>query len=198
MSRAHLPRGLSRRGLLGAAGALASTAFLAACGDDTSDRYETGYVAGDGVSTEIPADDRDEPLEFSGTTYDDEELTTADHQGQLLVVNVWYAACPPCRKEAPDLQEISQEYAEDGVSFVGVNVRDDAGPARAFEDNYGITYPSLPDQDAQIMYELRGQVAPNAVPSTLVLDREGRVAARISGAIDPSTLRAMIDKVLAE
>ena len=188
----------SRRGLLGAAGAVASAALLAACGGDTSDRYETGYVAGDGVSTEIPPDDRGEPLEFSGATYDGEEFATADHDGELLVINVWYASCPPCRKEAPDLQEISQEYAEDGVSFVGVNVRDAAGPAHAFEDRYGITYPSLPDQDAEIMYALRGQVAPNAVPSTLVLDREGRVAARISGAIDPTTLRAMIDQVLAE
>lgn len=189
---------ISRRGLLGAAAAAASTALLAACGNDTSDRYETGYVAGDGVSTEIPPEDRGEPLEFTGTTYEGDDFAAADHRDELLVVNVWYAACPPCRKEAPDLQEISEEYADQGVSFVGVNVRDAAGPAQAFEESYGITYPSLPDQDAQIMYALRGQVAPNAVPSTLVLDREGRVAARISGAVDPSTLRAMIDRVLAE
>src|SRR5699024_7916430 len=68
----------------------------------------------------------------------------------------------------------------------------------AFEETYGITYPSMPDPDAEIMYSLRGQVAPNAVPSTLVIDQEGRVAARISGAADPSVLRAMIDKVGAE
>ncbi|HJB09741.1 MAG TPA: TlpA family protein disulfide reductase [Candidatus Brachybacterium merdavium] len=193
-----LPPRPTRRCLLGATGAAVSAAVLAACGDDTSDRYESGYVAGDGVSSEIAADDRGEPLEFSGTTYDGEEFATADHDGEVLVINVWYASCPPCRKEAPDLQEISQEYAEDGVRFIGVNVRDAAGPAQAFEERYGITYPSLPDQDAQIMYALRGQVAPNAVPSTLVLDREGRVAARISGALEPSTLRAMIDRVLAE
>src|SRR5690625_4566657 len=103
-----------------------------------------------------------------------------------------------CRKEAPDLQEISQDYGEQGVSFIGINVRDEAGPALAFEENYGITYPSLPDLDAEIMYALRGQVAPNAVPTTLLIDRAGRVAARVSGAIDPSTLRSMIDRVLAE
>src|SRR5699024_8980177 len=125
-------------------------------------------------------------------------FATADHDGGVLVINVWYASCPPCRKEAPDLQEISQEYAEDGVRFIGVNVRDGAGPAQAFQERYVITDPSLPYLDAQIMYALRGQVAPNAVPSTLVLDREGRVAARISGALEPSTLRAMIDRVLAE
>ncbi|MFC7375961.1 TlpA family protein disulfide reductase [Brachybacterium sp. GCM10030268] len=183
--------------MLAAAGVL-SAAALSGCGNDTSDRYESGYVSGDGVTTEITPDQRTEPLKFSGTTYDGEEFSAADQRGEVLVVNVWYASCPPCRKEAPELQKIHEDYADQGVQFVGVNVRDSEGPARAFEENYGITYPSMPDQDAQIMYELRGQVAPNAVPSTLVLDREGRVAARISGAADPSVLRSMLDGVLAE
>lgn len=201
MSAKSLPPRPSRRGVLGAAGALAATALLPAlsgCGSNTSDRYESGYVSGDGVTTEIPAAERTDPLEFSGTTFDDEDFSSVDLHGEVLVVNVWYASCPPCRKEAPDLQAIHEDYAEQGVALIGVNVRDTAGPAKAFEESYGITYPSLPDPDAEIMYEMRGQVAPNAVPSTLVLDREGRVAARISGAADPSTLRAMIDTVLAE
>lgn len=187
-----------RRRLLTAGGAALTAVVLTACGGDTSDRYDTGYISGDGVSTEIPPADRSGPLEFSGITYEGEEFVAAGHRGELLVVNVWYAACPPCRKEAPDLREISQEYAGQGVSFIGINLRDEAGPALAFEEGYGITYPSLPDLDAEIMFTLRGQVAPNAVPSTLVMDREGRVSARISGAIDPSTLRSMIDRVLAE
>lgn len=192
---------LTRRSLLGAAGGTTAALLLAACGTDTGDRYasgDSGYVSGSGVSTEIPAGDRAEPLEFSGTSYDDEDLSAADLRGEVLVLNVWYASCPPCRKEAPDLQAIHEEYLEQGVAFLGVNVRDAAGPAQAFETSYGITYPSLPDPDAEIMYALRGQVAPNAVPSTLVVDREGRVAARISGAADPSVLRAMIDAVVAE
>lgn len=195
------PRAVSRRALLGATLALPASVALAACGDsDTSDRYQgdAGYVSGDGVTTEIPPADRGEPIEFSGTTFDGEEFSTADTRGSVLVINVWYASCPPCRKEAPDLQAIHEQTEPDGVQFVGVNVRDTAGPAQAFEKTYSITYPSLPDADAQIMYALRGQVAPNAVPSTLVLDHEGRVAARISGAIDPSVLRTMIDSVLAE
>ena len=192
---------LTRRGLLGAVGGAAGALLLAACGTDTSDRYasgDSGYISGDGVATEIPAADRGEPLEFSGTSYDDEDIASADLRGEVLVLNVWYASCPPCRKEAPDLQEIHEEYLDQGVAFLGVNVRDAAGPAQAFEESYGITYPSLPDPDAEIMYSLRGQVAPNAVPSTLVIDREGRVAARISGAADPSVLRAMLDTVVAE
>ena len=191
----------TRRRLLRAAGPLAGVLLLAACGADTSDRYgsgDSGYISGDGVTTEIPSDERGEPLEVAGTTYDGEEFSSAAHRGEVLVLNVWYASCPPCRKEAPELQAIHEDYQDQGVFFIGVNVRDAAGPARAFEETYGITYPSMPDPDAEIMYSLRGQVAPNAVPSTLVIDREGRVAARISGAADPSVLRAMIDTVVAE
>lgn len=194
----------SRRALLTGAGSIGAAVLLAACGTDTSDRYATGsdddagYVSGDGVTVEIDAADRADPIDFSGTTYDGDAFASADALGDVLVLNVWYASCPPCRQEAPDLQEIHEDYADQGVRFVGVNVRDEAGPALAFEEKYGLTYPSLPDLDATIMYALRGQVSPNAVPSTLVIDREGRVAARISGAADPSTLRAMIDKVLAE
>lgn len=191
----------SRRGLLRVAAAAPLAVLLAACGTDTSDRYasgDSGYVSGDGVSVEIPAAERGEAIAFTGTTFDQEPVDLADTRGEVLVLNVWYASCPPCRKEAPDLQAIHEEYAEKGVSFLGINVRDAAGPAQAFEERYGITYPSVPDTGAEIMYALRGQVAPNAVPSTLVLDREGRVAARISGAADPSVLRAMIDAVIAE
>jgi peroxiredoxin len=191
----------TRRALLVGAGGLPVALLLAACGTDTSDRYasgDAGYISGDGVATEIAPPDRGEPLEVVGTTYDDEEFSSVDRRGDLLVLNVWYASCPPCRKEAPDLQGIHEEYQDQGVFFIGVNVRDTAGPARAFEETYGITYPSMPDPDAEIMYSLRGQVAPNAVPSTLVLDREGRVAARVSGAADPSVLRAMIDAVITE
>lgn len=187
-----------RRTVLSVAGAGVGSVLLAACGGDTSSRYDTGYVSGDGVTVEIPAPERGPALEFSGTTYQGEEFSAADALGAPLVLNVWYASCPPCRVEAPDLVEIFHEYEADGVRFIGVNVRDKAGPALAFEETFSIPYPSLPDEDATIMYALRGQVAPNAVPSTLVIDAQGRVAARISGAADPSVLRAMIDSVLAE
>ena len=193
-----MTRSTRRRFLAGSGGVLAA-ALLAACGGtDASSRYDSGYVSGDGVTTEIPAEDRDDPLDVTGTTYEGDAFSSADVRGKVLVINVWYASCPPCRKEAPELEKIHQDYADQDVQFVGVNVRDEQGPAAAFEKKYGITYPSMPDLDAAIMYSLRGQVAPNAVPSTLVLDTEGRVAARSSGAADPSVLRAMLDRVLAE
>ena len=193
-----MTRSTRRRFLAGSGGVLAA-ALLAACGGtDASSRYASGYVSGDGVTTELPAEDRDDPLDVTGTTYEGDAFSSADVRGKVLVINVWYASCPPCRKEAPELEKIHQDYADQDVQFVGVNVRDEQGPAAACEKKYGITYPSMHDLDAAIMYSLRGQVAPNAAPSTLVLDTEGRVAARISGAADPSVLRAMLDRVLAE
>ena len=172
---------------------------LAGCAStDTSARYDTGYVEGSGVSTEIAVDKRGDAYDFSGETFSGEPFTLSEKRGAPVVLNVWYASCAPCRKEAPDLVKLHDTYASKGVTFVGVNVRDEAGPAQAFEQKFSIPYPSIPDRDGTIMYALRGQVSPNAVPSTLVFDAKGRVAARISGLADPSILGAMIDRVLSE
>ena len=172
---------------------------LAGCAStDTSARYDTGYVEGSGVSTEIAVDKRGDAYDFSGETFSGEPFTLSEKRGAPVVLNVWYASCAPCRKEAPDLVKLHDTYASKGVAFVGVNVRDEAGPAQAFEQKFSIPYPSIPDRDGAIMYALRGQVSPNAVPSTLVFDAKGRVAARISGLADPSILGAMIDRVLSE
>ncbi|MDK8802617.1 TlpA disulfide reductase family protein [Dermabacter hominis] len=172
---------------------------LAGCAStDTSARYDTGYVEGSGVSTEIAVDKRGDAYDFSGETFSGEPFTLSEKRGAPVVLNVWYASCAPCRKEAPDLVKLHETYASKGVTFVGVNVRDEAGPAQAFEQKFSIPYPSIPDRDGTIMYALRGQVSPNAVPSTLVFDAKGRVAARISGLADPSILGAMIDRVLSE
>ncbi|MFV8402171.1 TlpA family protein disulfide reductase [Dermabacter hominis] len=172
---------------------------LAGCAStDTSARYDTGYVEGSGVSTEIAVDKRGDAYDFSGETFGGETFTLSEKRGAPVVLNVWYASCAPCRKEAPDLVKLHDTYASKGVTFVGVNVRDEAGPAQAFEQKFSIPYPSIPDRDGTIMYALRGQISPNAVPSTLVFDAKGRVAARISGLADPSILGAMIDRVLSE
>ena len=115
--------------------------------------------------------------------------------GEITVVNFWYAGCPPCRVEAPDLVELSGDL--EGVNFVGVNIRDQEAVARTFEEEFGIEYPSILDERLNtVQLAFAGEVAPNAVPTTIVLDTEGRVAARISGIVrDPSILRAMIETV---
>jgi thiol-disulfide isomerase/thioredoxin len=120
--------------------------------------------------------------------------------GEVAVVNVWYAGCGPCRIEAKDLEAVWQKHKDDGVAFVGVNIYDQADTARAFAEKYGITYPSLMDADTGQAKLAFAKVTPiQAPPTTLVLDKQGRVAARIIGPIDgTSILSTLIQDALKE
>jgi peroxiredoxin len=119
--------------------------------------------------------------------------------GQVVVMNWWYVACAPCRAEAPDLAKLSEEFEDQGVQFVGVNVRDTAETALAFDRRFNITFPSVMDaQSGAVSLAFNGVVSPQAVPTTLVIDKEGRVSARILGRIDASILRTLIQTVVQE
>lgn len=191
-----------------AVAALGALVALSGCTTGDGDRLARefregtgqGYISGDGAYTVIAEADRAEPVTFAGVVESGDTISSDDLLGQVVVVNFWYAACPPCRVEAPDLEAIWQEFESQGVQFVGVNIRDGLGTAITFAEEFGITYPSILDRDdAAVRLAFAGQVAPNAVPTTLVVDQEGRVAARISGLLtEPSTLRAMIRDTLAE
>ncbi len=152
---------------------------------------DTGYVSGDGTVTTWDVGERGAPVALAGTAFDGASVDVADYRGQVVLVNTWYAACPPCRAEAPDLATLD---ARSDVQVVGVNGRDDAGTALAFERTFALSYPSIDDADGRAIAALQGLVALNAVPTTLVLDPEGRVAARIIGRVDPSTLAALVDE----
>ncbi|MFC7407020.1 TlpA family protein disulfide reductase [Georgenia alba] len=188
------------RRLLAALGAVLLIAGCAPGGSSPGgdSAVDSGYEAGDGSFTTWDAADRGEPVEHAGTTYDGTDLDLADWRGDVVVLNFWYAACPPCRAEAPDLAAVHDDYAERGVRLLGVNPRDDAGAAQAFERTFEVPYPSLHDQGARAVAAFEGAVPLQAMPSTVVLDREGRVAARILGQADPTILRGLIDDVLAE
>ena len=173
-------------------------------GDSLAAQYREGsnkgYIAGDGSVTEIAAESRGDVVEFSGTTEAGETLSSADLAGQVVVVNFWYASCAPCRAEARDLQSLSEQFADQGASFVGVNVRDQAANAITFNQTYGVTYPSVMDvNDGGMQLAFSGSIPPNAVPTTLVLDTSGRVAARILGQVTtPSILETLIRDAIAE
>ncbi len=173
---------------------LAAALLLAAC-TPTQDYANPGYVSGDGTVTEWAPADRSDAVEVAGTTYAGDELSLADLRGEVVVVTTWYAACPPCRAEAPRLVAID---ARDGVRVVGINSRDDAGAAQAFQRTFDVTFPSIDDADGRAIASLQGLVALNAVPTTLVLDRDGRVAARIIGLADAAVLGAIVDGLEAE
>lgn len=188
------------RALIGLA--IAGATLLTACSGDDPLAEQAGnsggknYIAGDGSVMETAESERGESVQFSGETFDGETISADGLDGPTLV-NFWYAACAPCRVEAPHLADLSQEY-EDEVNFVGVNVRDEEATAAAFERNFGIEYPSLKDSDGQVLLQFADYVPPQAVPTTLVLDDEGRVAARILGAVEHSTLKSLLDGVVDE
>ena len=133
---------------------------------------------------------------FSGVTESWQTLDSSAFAGNVVVLNWWYAACAPCRAEAPDLAILSEEFA-DSVQFVGVNVRDTAETALSFDRAFGIDFPSIMDaQSGAVSLAFTGVVSPQAVPTTVVIDREGKVASRILGRIDASILRTLIQTVV--
>lgn len=168
---------------------IAVVLWLAACAPgDAQD--SPGYVSGDGTVTEWDAGSRPGPLDLSGTTVDGDALNLADYRGQVVVLTTWYAECPPCRAEAPDLIELD---AIDGVVVIGINLRDDAATAQAFERSFGVTYPSLDGSDGKAVQSLQELVAVRAVPTALIIDADGYVSARTVGRVEPSTLTSLVD-----
>ena len=171
--------------------------YLAAGSDDATQTGTASKAFSTGA-TEFPVTERGRPVDVSGAALSGDPLALSDLRDRVVVVNVWGSWCPPCREEAPVLAKVSAEYAARGVSFVGINVRDNPATARAFEDNYGIDYPSIEDTDGRVVLALDQYIPASAVPVTLVLDREGRVAARVLGAVRETTLRTMLDTALVE
>lgn len=190
-----------RRAVL-AAGAAAVALLVPACssGGTSGGGGDTNFVTGtDGVAT-VARGERDAAPELSGKTLEGEPLDVADYRGKVVVLNVWGSWCNPCRAEAKHFAKVSEEYADRGVQFVGINTRDTStGAALAFEKDFGITYPSLYDPAGKLMLRFeKGTLNPQAIPSTLVLDRDGRIAARSLSALSEERLLKMLEPVVAE
>jgi thiol-disulfide isomerase/thioredoxin len=179
---------------------LVVTALLVgACSDDGSAAQEKGYVSGDGVIGQIPQAERTELRPITGRLLDGGRYDSREHRGEVVVYNVWGSWCVPCREEAPVLRRVSQETRDRGVRFVGINVRDNDASARAFERRYDIPYPSIVTADSgEALLAFGSQLPPNAVPSTMIVDRQGRVAARVIGKTSYGTLSSLVEDTLAE
>jgi thiol-disulfide isomerase/thioredoxin len=186
------------------ASALAAVVVLSGCAaqdplaQQAAEGSNKNYIAGDGSVTEYAPAERGEPVQIDGVLYDGEPVSSSEWPGEVTVLNFWYAACAPCREEAPDLVALHEEHQPQGVQFYGVNIRDGQKNAEAFERNFGIPYPSFNDSDGGVLLSMTSYVPPQAVPTTIVLDKEGRVSARILGLADKGTLSALIDSALAE
>ncbi len=170
----------------------------AGCGGSSTSQG-LGYITGDGVVEQIQAADRREMPWFEGDTLDGGHFDTDEHQGEVLVINGWGSWCPPCPKEAPVLQRLSEETRDRDVQFIGLNIRGNNDAAIAFERNFGITYPSITTADSgPPLLALRSFLPQGAVPSTVIVDRDGEVAARVVGKTTYVTLRDLVRDVLAE
>jgi peroxiredoxin len=128
---------------------------------------------------------------LDGSTYD-----LANDRGKVVVVNFWGSWCAPCRAEADDLEKTYQATKAKDVTFLGVNTRDERDSAKAFERGYQVTYGSLFDTGSKV--GLKFDVTQNAIPSTLVLDRQGRIAAAIRRATTIDELQPLVEKIAAE
>ncbi|MEU5280707.1 TlpA disulfide reductase family protein [Streptomyces asoensis] len=190
-----------RDALTTAAGAAAAALLLSACtSGGTSGGGDTNFVMGkDGIST-VEQGKRDAVPDLSGKTVAGGQLDLKSYRGKVVVLNVWGSWCSPCRAEAPNFQKVSTDLKDRGVQFVGINTLDTSNDnALAFEKQQGVTYPSLSDPKGKLLLRFKkGTLSLQAIPSTLVIDREGKIAARSLAALSEEKLRKMIDPVLAE
>ena len=176
--------------------ALTSLVAVTGC-TSLSGTNDAGYVPGAGGVAEVAIDDREDPVDLEAETVDDETLDLADLRGDVVVVNVWWSGCAPCRIEMPMLVELSKTL---DAEFVGINTRDTSVEAvQAFERSVDLSYPSFYDPGGETLLAFGARYSPRAMPTTLVLDREGRVAAVITGAIpSKTTLTDLVEEIAAE
>lgn len=191
----------ARRTKRAAALLLALGSLAAACGSasaGTKDTSGRNSAAGPAALVRYPSGQRKAAPAISGKLITGRALDLADWRGSVIVINVWGSWCAPCRAEAPGLKAVSDETKAIGVRFVGFDTRDNNSAALAFERTYGITYPSFQDPDGTLVLRFNGLVPISAVPSTVVIDREDRIAARIIGPVSYTTLRDLVKSVAAE
>jgi peroxiredoxin len=183
--------------VLGLAGVLLAGCSTGASAVDVNNGGEFRFVQGTAAGEVIPADQRAGAPEFSGTLLDGGAFSSTDLSGDVAVLNFWGSWCAPCRVETPEFQEVYTEVADDGVQFLGLNVKDQEQFAEAFVTSKGITFPSLFDPKGQVALAFRDYPA-DAIPSTIVLDRESRVAAVYTGEVRQADLRTVLDQLIGE
>lgn len=176
-----------------AAAALTTALVLVGCsGGVRAERSDGGFVQGEYGITVVPVGDRAEAPDLSGETLSDKQLSLADFAGKTVLVNVWGSWCVPCREEVDDLVAARRQLPRAEVAFLGINIRDDRAAAQAFEDRYGVTWPSLYDPSSSLLLGFRDSLAASAVPTTYIIDMNGNVAVRM---LNKQTAGTFVDVV---
>ena len=166
--------------------------LLTSCSGGGTSSSQESFIAGNGAVTFINATDRVKAPLLSGMTLSG---TNFENQvGKVSVVNVWASWCSPCRAEAPTLVALSKKFSE--VSFVGILTRDNPATAEAFQRRFALSYPTLIDDS--ILIGFKSSLPANAIPTTVIIDKKGMVAARISGQVTVASLTELITKVSGE
>ncbi len=164
---------------------------------DVSNGGEFRFVAGTPGGEVIDESDRASAPAFSAVLLDGSDFDSSTLSGDVVVINFWGSWCAPCRLETPEFQRVYDEVSAEDVSFLGVNGKDDRQLAQAFLEDNGITYPSVFDPRGEIALAFRDYPA-NAIPSTIILDRDGRVAAVYVAVVEADELRSVVDTLVAQ
>jgi peroxiredoxin len=186
-----------------AAVAAASALALSGCSSSStssSDSANNSFVKGTGEITTVPSAHRGAPIDLSGKGVDGSQIDLASYRGKVVVINVWGSWCAPCRAEAPGFETVYQADQSKGVQFLGIDTRDlQTAEAQAFITGEHLSYPNLYDPDGSLLLKFpEGSLDPQAIPSTLILDREGRIAARALEPLLPNQLQQILAPVIAE
>jgi thiol-disulfide isomerase/thioredoxin len=197
-----VPR-LPRRTAIGVAVAAAAIMATAGCaggdiGANTPASSGQSFVGHSYESTYYPPGSRPVAPLVSGTTVTGQQLSLSQYQGETIVVNFWGSWCAPCRAEAPALGQLARQLGPRGVRFVGIDIRDEPVSARAFMQQFNVGYPSISDPNDEIALDFHSTVPPADIPTTLVIDKSGRIADRIFGASTYRQLLSVINQVTGQ
>jgi len=159
---------------------------------------ESGFVSGDGTSIFLNQNERKPAPELSNVEFLSSEIDLKTLKNKVVLINVWGSWCSPCRKEAPELEELYLKNKADNVEFIGINIRDSKISANRFIENFSITYPNIFDRDGKLLLGYKDSLPANAIPSTILIDKNGLVAARQLGPIDKSLIQGFISALVEE
>ena len=178
-----------------------SSLLLTACATPNAsiqNSGEAGFISGDGNATFLKVEYRKSAPELIALDFNGKEIDLKNYKNKVVVLNVWGSWCGPCRKEANELQELYVKNKDSGVEFIGINIRDSKVSAEKFITNFGITYPNIFDRDGVKLLGFKDTLPANAIPSTVLVDKNGKVAARQLGPIERALIQGFISSLVDE